>query len=199
MKKLNLGCGQFKKEGFLNLDVSPLSQADIVHNLEDFPYPFPENEFGCIEADHVLEHLSEPFRAMAELHRIARPGGIIHIRVPHFSRGLTHPEHKRGFDVSFPLYFDQNFVGGYTGVHFLHKTTRLHWFAQKWLMKRVLKPWLYSVLVFLGELIDFFANLSPYFCSRVWGFWVGGFYEIEYVFQKPEAPAKAPIHDGDID
>lgn len=186
MNKLNLGCGQFKKDGYINLDVSPLSQADVTHDLNIFPYPFEENQFDLVEADHVLEHLSSPFRVMAEIHRILKPGGILIIRVPHFSRGFSHPEHQRGFDVTFPFYFDKNFVGGYTGTSFTKKKAELHWFAQKYLMKKILFPWLYHLLSGIGRLLDLFANLSPLFCSRMWCFWVGGFYEIEFVFEKPK-------------
>ena len=186
MKKLNLGCGQFRKEGYINLDVSPLSKADVICDLEKFPYPFDDNTFDFIEAAHLLEHLSDPCRVMSEINRILKPGGTIHIRVPHFSRGFTHPEHKRGFDVTFPLYFNKNFVGGYTGTHLINKKTELHWFAQKHLMKSILKSWLYYMLSIIGGILDIFANLSPIFCSRVWCFWVGGFYEIEFIFEKPE-------------
>ena len=185
MKKLNLGCGQFKKDGYINLDVSPLSGADVTHDLEEFPYPFNNGTFERIELDHVLEHLSDPFRVMAELNRILQPGGTVSIRVPHFSRGFTHPEHKRGFDVTFPLYFNKEFIGGYTGTHFINKKTELHWFAQKYLMKNLLSPWLYYILSGIGTILDGLAKLSPLFCSRVWCFWVGGFYEIEYLFEKP--------------
>lgn len=185
MQKLNLGCGRFPKKGYINLDVSPLSQAEVIHDLDCFPYPFDENTFDVIEAEHLLEHLSNPFRVMAEIHRIAKPGAMIHIRVPHFSRGFTHPEHKRGFDASFPLYFNPQFVGGYTGTEFIHRKTILHWFAQKYLMKKLLKPWLYYPLNGIGAVFDLFANLSPMLCSRIWCFWVGGFYEIEFVFEKP--------------
>lgn len=185
MKKLNLGCGQFRKEGYVNVDVSSLSKADIFHDLEQFPYPFEDNMFDLIEAEHLLEHLSEPFRVMGEIHRITKPGGQIHIRVPHFSRALTHPEHKSGFDVTFPMYFDSNTFGAYTGITLIARKMKLHWFAQKYLMKRILKSWIYYPLTGVGAILDVLANLSPMFCSRVWCFWVGGFYEIEFIFEKP--------------
>jgi len=185
MKKLNLGCGQFRKEGYINLDISLLSKADVICDLEKFPYPFNDSTFDLIEADHLLEHLSNPFQVMSEINRILKPGGMIYIRVPHFSRGFTHPEHKRGFDVTFPSYFNKDFAGGYIGTHLINKKTKFHWFAQKHLMKKVFKPWLYYLLSIIGEILDALANLSPIFCSRVWCYWVGGFYEIEFVFQKP--------------
>ncbi|MCP4373837.1 MAG: class I SAM-dependent methyltransferase [Deltaproteobacteria bacterium] len=185
MQKLNLGCGQFKKDGYINLDISPFSKADILHNLEKLPYPFDNNTFDVIEANHILEHLSDPFRVMAELYRILKPGGNIYIRVPHFSRALSHPQHKAGFDVAFYLYFDKDFIGGYTGTQFITKKMELHWFAQKYLMKKIFSPWIYYSLSIIGSIIDFFANLSPLFCSRIWCFWVGGFQEIEFVFEKP--------------
>ena len=184
MKKLNLGCGEFKKEGYVNLDISETCYPDIVHNLETFPYPFDNDDFELIELNHLLEHLSEPFKVMSELHRLLKPEGLLVIRVPHFSRAMTHPQHKRGFDVTFPYYFDKNFLGGYTGVPFRCERMKLHWFAQKYLMKKMLHPFIYHLAAGTGIIIDLFANLSPILCSRVWCFWVGGFYEIEYVFNK---------------
>jgi hypothetical protein len=35
----------------------------------------------------------------------------------------------------------------------------------------------------LGDIINFFANLSPEFCSRFWCNWVGGFEEISFEFE----------------
>jgi SAM-dependent methyltransferase len=179
-KKLNLGSGEFKKKGYVNLDCFSVSKPDVKHDLNRFPYPFKNNEFELIEADHVLEHLNDPFRVMKELHRISKNGGSVIIRVPHFSRGFTHPEHKRGFDVSFPLYFNPGFKGGYQGVEFRPRTTKLRWFAQPYLKKTVLSETSYGLGKFLGSVFDFFANLSPMFCSRLWCFCVGGFEEIEF-------------------
>jgi SAM-dependent methyltransferase len=186
MKKINLGCGAYKKKECVNLDVNWDCRPDIVANLEVIPYPFKENTFDCVEADHVLEHLSAPFEVMQDIFRILKPGGKLIIRVPHFSRAMTHPQHKRGFDVTFPLYFNKDFTGGYTGVEYTCERIRLRWFAQRRLMKDHLSVFTYYALSVLGCCIDFFANISPMVCSRIWCFWVGGFYEIEFVFRKPE-------------
>lgn len=182
VKRLNLGCGDFKKEGYINVDIHPHLEPDVIHDLNIFPYPFADNEFDLIEASHVLEHLGDIFGAMKELHRILKPDGRLIINVPHFSRGFTHPEHKRGFDVTFPYYFNPSFKGGYIGVFFKPARMRLRWFAQPDLKKTVLSKPAFIAAEIAGNFFDFLANLSPSFCSRGWCFLVGGFEEIEFHF-----------------
>ena len=180
--KLNLGCGEFKKPGYLNVDFGSVSVPDLVHNLEIVPYPFENSSFELVEADHLLEHLDDPFLVMKEIHRITKHGGKVVIRTPHFSRGFTHPEHKRGFDLTFPLYFNPTFPGGYQGVKYELDRIRIRWFAQPDLKRRVLSPIVFKGLQIVGMIIDVFANLSPMVCSRLWCYWVGGFEEIEFRF-----------------
>ena len=183
IKKLNLGCGEFPKKGYINVDYYSVSKPDISHDLNVVPYPFKDNEFTFIEADHLLEHLSNPFAIMKELTRISKNAGTIKIKVPHFSRGFTHPEHKRGFDVSFPLYFNKDFKGGYQGVELRLKSMRLRWFAQPYLKRQNMPYLTFLIASLLGKFLDSIANLHPYACSKIWCFWVGGFDEITYTFE----------------
>ena len=182
-RKLNLGSGEFSKEGFINVDYYSVSNPDVSHDLNKFPYPFEENYFELVEADHVLEHLDDPFRVMRELYRICAPKAMIRIRVPHFSRGFTHAEHKRGFDVTFPYYFDPTLPVGYQGVPLELVRMHLTWFAQPYLKKAMLPATLFVIGQAAGAILDLFANLSPWLCSRLWCYWVGGFEEIEFVFR----------------
>jgi SAM-dependent methyltransferase len=181
--KLNLGSGRFKKVGYLNVDWVSGTEPELVHDLNRLPYPLADNRFKLIEADHVLEHLDNAFAVMKELHRIARPGATIIIRVPHWSRAMTHPEHQHGFDFTFPFYFNKNFQGGYQGVELRAEVVKLTWLAQRYLKKRTVAAYLYYPARPLGAIFDFLANLSPMFCSRIWCFWVGGFEEIEFRFR----------------
>ena len=182
IRKLNIGSGAFKIGGFLNLDADPSAKPEIVYDLNNLPYPFPSGSFEVIEASHILEHLDDPFAVMKELHRLLATGGLLVIRVPHFSRGFTHAEHKRGFDVTFPYYFNPSFPGGYVGVEFGLRRMKLVWFAQPYLKKLVLSKPAYYCGSLLGSVIDLCAGISPIFCSRVWCFLVGGFEEIEFQF-----------------
>lgn len=180
--KLNLGCGADKKAGYLNLDWNPLTEPDVLHNLNSLPYPFPDLRFDHIEASHVLEHLDKPFEIMKELHRILKPGGTLHIKVPHFSRGFTHAEHAHGFDITFPLYFDSKFTkSGFIGTEFNLISAEMEWMAFFHLLPSMgYRNATIAALKAINAAISFLANLSPAFCSRVWCFWVGGFEEVRF-------------------
>jgi len=184
-RRLNLGCGAFKKPGFVNVDGDAGFEPDVLLDLDELPYPFESASFDLIEADHVLEHLADPFAVMRELHRILAVGGTLVVRVPHFSRGFTHADHKRGFDVTFPYYFDPAFKPGYMGVTYRLEGMRLTWFAQPYMKRSVLPPPMFHTARVVGRALDVVANLSPFLCSRLWAFWVGGFEEIEFRFVKP--------------
>jgi len=99
MKKLDLGCGPNKKEGFIGIDKRSYPGVDYIHDLDTFPYPFSDNEFDWIEISHVLEHLKEPPNVLNEVYRISKNGAIVHIITPHYSSHLSYgdPEHKYHF------------------------------------------------------------------------------------------------------
>lgn len=186
MNRLNLGCGLFPKTGYVNVDIDPDGAADLCHDLNIFPWPFADGEFDLVECDHLLAYLDDITATMKELHRILKPGsGRLIIRVPHCSRGFTDWHNRRGFDVSFPLYFNSRFPGGYAGVEFRTVSMRLTWFAQKSLKKAALSPGLYSAGCLLGAFFDCIGNINLFFTSRLLCYYVGGYDEIEYVLERP--------------
>jgi SAM-dependent methyltransferase len=56
-----------------------------------YEVPFPNGSFDVAFANGVLMHLREPARALAELRRVLRPGGIAAIRDPDFGALLFAP------------------------------------------------------------------------------------------------------------
>jgi SAM-dependent methyltransferase len=166
------------------VDWQPLTNADITHDLNRFPYPFADTSIDEVRAFHFIEHLDRPFDVMRELYRIIKPGGILHIKVPHFSRGFTHAEHSHGFDITFPLYFNPSFTkSGYYGINFRLELLRLRWHAFPHLMEYLgYSKVTITALNGVNAALSFLANLAPAFASRIWCFWVGGFDEIEMRF-----------------
>src|SRR5687767_1172178 len=107
MRVLNVGCGFLKNEfpergeatEVVGVDRNPESQADVVHNLDEFPYPFESDRFDLVIMQDVLEHLEDIPATLAELHRVTRAGGLIRIRTPHYASPYAYgdPTHKRFF------------------------------------------------------------------------------------------------------
>lgn len=130
MRVLNLGCGHAKREFpeaaassvIVGVDVSPRSQADVVHDLNRFPYPLESDSFDLILMQDVIEHLDDVPAVLREVHRVARNGATLRIRTPHFSSYYAYndPTHRRafgyfafdGFDAAKPnlLYADAAFT-----------------------------------------------------------------------------------------
>jgi predicted SAM-dependent methyltransferase len=108
--KLNLGAGKDIKSGYTNHDIANLDGIDIVHNLNQYPWPWEDKFFNEILAMDILEHLDDFVKSMEELHRILKPGGTVTIRVPYWNHSCAYidPTHKRGFHEQTFHFFDVN-------------------------------------------------------------------------------------------
>jgi SAM-dependent methyltransferase len=96
-EKINLGCGKKKMPGYLNVDRVAAVEPDVVHDLNVYPYPFPDNSFEEVCAYDVVEHLNDVMVFMREVWRIARPDARVVFTTPHFSsaNSFTDPTHQR--------------------------------------------------------------------------------------------------------
>jgi SAM-dependent methyltransferase len=110
MKIVHLGCGRKKHEGAIGVDMHFDTQADVVHDLNNFPYPFSDSEFDMVICDNVLEHLDDVIKAMGEINRIAKVNAKIEVIVPHFSSddSFTDITHKHFFSRRSFDYFDSD-------------------------------------------------------------------------------------------
>ena len=97
--KLNLGCGEKRLPGYINVD--KFGTPDIKHDLESFPWPWETNSVSDILLIHVLEHLGKDvdiyFGIFKEMYRICNHGAKIKIIVPHFRHQFFYddPTHVR--------------------------------------------------------------------------------------------------------
>ena len=97
--RINLGCGNDIREGYINVDSSPKVNPDEVWNLEEMPLPFANDSADEIVANHVLEHIQNFIPLMHDLHRVCRSGARIHIRTPFYASWgqFNDPTHVRFF------------------------------------------------------------------------------------------------------
>jgi len=81
-KRLNIGCGNYPLNWFINLDADPNIPADI-HEVVP-PIPFDDGSMEYVWACHFVEHLSrsEAAEFMRECYRVLQPGGKVGIVVP---------------------------------------------------------------------------------------------------------------------
>ena len=115
IKKLNLGSGLKVLKGYVNVDLTKKYGAEIVYDLEKFPYPFKNNEFDEILMDNVLEHLDDTIKVMEELWRISKNGAKITIFVPLSPTywGFLDPTHRQFFTFNTFDYFTKEHVLNY--------------------------------------------------------------------------------------
>jgi predicted SAM-dependent methyltransferase len=99
--QLIVGCGPNwpKRKDDIFLDVRPFAGVDVVHDLDDCPWPFKTDSFNEVSAIHVVEHLQNLIAFMDECHRILKPGGSLYIETPEAGADLdlqfADPTHVR--------------------------------------------------------------------------------------------------------
>lgn len=110
--RLDIGCGANKQPGFVGIDMLDLPGVDIVHDLEEFPWPLPDNCVLTATASHVLEHIN-PVKGvfinfMNEVWRVMKPGGQFAFVVPYAgSHGYYQdPTHCNPINETTMGYFD---------------------------------------------------------------------------------------------
>ncbi len=167
MRKLHLGSGKKILKGWTNVDLTDRYGAEVVHNLEELPWPFKDSSFDEILMDNVLEHLPDTNKVMEELHRISKPNAIIRIMVPHYSGCMAfgHITHKRFFGSGSFDNFEPGNWEKYSNIEFMIMEKRLIWLdCRNW--------WF---IVPLKKAIDFLINIHPFMAERFLAYPLGGF------------------------
>lgn len=113
MSELLIGCGNdrrkrhwFDREEWTDLvtiDHDPNCGADILHDLEQTPWPLDDDRFDEVHAYEVLEHLGRQgdysafFAHFGEIYRILKPGGTVFATCPSWQSiwAWGDPSHTR--------------------------------------------------------------------------------------------------------
>jgi SAM-dependent methyltransferase len=103
----DIGCGPIKLDGYIGIDLKELPGVDIIHDLNNIPWPIQRNSADLVIASHVIEHVDNAIEFMEEIHAILKPGGKAVIKYPHFSQrcAFQDPTHKRFMTVESLDYF----------------------------------------------------------------------------------------------
>jgi SAM-dependent methyltransferase len=78
---------------FINLDVFPFPEVDIVANASELP--FRDNSIDAAVSESVFEHVPDPLNFAKEMIRVVKPGGFIYVSAP-----FIHPYHASPDDFN---------------------------------------------------------------------------------------------------
>ena len=113
MRTLDVGCGINKLPGSIGIDRNPASRADVICELDQFPYPFRDSSFEALHAVHVIEHVGDVMKTMEEFHRLVRAGGEVRIVTPHYTdfSSFCDPTHRWHLNSFSLRYFGEDNAG----------------------------------------------------------------------------------------
>ena len=78
---LNVGSGEGDHgQKVVNLDVDPSTSINCVGNALNLP--FADGAFEIVLSQETVEHVPDPFRAVREMARVLRSGGILYLQAP---------------------------------------------------------------------------------------------------------------------
>ncbi len=126
LKILDIGCSRNKVPGTIGIDIDPLSQADLIHNLNVYPYPIESNSIDKIYAKHIIEHIDNPRAFIREIYRMLKPGAKAIIETPHFSCRVAYsePEHK----LFYSYFMFNELLKGLDFIILRQEITMFRWF-----------------------------------------------------------------------
>lgn len=113
LRTLDVGCGVNKYPGSVGIDRNVDTRADVLCDLDQFPYPFRDGAFEAVRAVHVIEHVNDVIRAMEEFHRLLKPGGRVLIVTPHYTdfSSFCDPTHRWHLNSFSFRYFGEDHAG----------------------------------------------------------------------------------------
>ena len=97
---------QQKIQGAIGLDRNPASRADVLCDLDHFPYPFRDSTFDGLQAVHVIEHVADVIRPWRNFIAWSAPAAKCFIVTPHYTDfssfcDPTHRWHLNSFSLRY--------------------------------------------------------------------------------------------------
>ena len=134
--RLDIACGNNKQPGFIGIDISDKSQADVIANLSDTMWTISpsdncedrvkqklqkhldermflnDNSVGEIFCSHFIEHVYSIKDFMEECWRIMASSALMHIIAPYYTsiRATQDFTHVRSISENTFLYFTKKWI-----------------------------------------------------------------------------------------
>ena len=122
-RRLHLGCGSRRAEGWVNLDIRFTRATDFLDDLRHLrrvPAAWADEIYAC----HVLEHFDfvETQAVLRQWTRVLRPGGILRVSVPDMDRITSqYQRHLQHFHTPGNEPWTGLIYGGQTDRYDFHK------------------------------------------------------------------------------
>jgi Methyltransferase domain len=167
--RLDLGCGENVRDGFLGVDKHEVPGVSVVHDLTDYPWPWEDSCVSEVFCSHFFEHLTGPERVdfMNELYRVLAKGGTATIITPYWSsmRAIQDPTHAWPpiCEASY-LYFNAewraaNKLDHYLGIRCDFDYAYGHDVPNEWASKNV-ETLMYAIGHYLNVAADLHVTLT---------------------------------------
>lgn len=94
--KVDLGCGNNKREGFTGIDKYKTESTDVEIDLFQFPWPIESNTVDEVNCSHFFEHVPAKMRTkfMEEVYRIMKVGATAQFVTPMGDRAMQDFNHE---------------------------------------------------------------------------------------------------------
>lgn len=115
--------------GVVALDAVAAPGVDLIGDVHRMA--LADGAFDCVICTGTLEHVADPRRAVAEIGRVLKPGGIVHIDVPFLQGYHADPTDYWRFTLDGLRLLCRGFEEVDAGVH-IGPTCALVWVAREW-------------------------------------------------------------------
>lgn len=110
-------------------DAVPAPGVDIVGDIHNMP--ISSDSFDCVFCTGTLEHVTDPWQSVHEIHRVLKPGGIVHIDVPFMQGYHADPTDYWRFTLDGLKLLCKEFDEMEAGVH-IGPSSAVVWILREW-------------------------------------------------------------------